>query len=54
MLSYFDELKEELPKIIVVQEKNYDDRMKEFLDGNNYSLIWAGHDEEISTSIYRR
>lgn len=55
MDEYFDELQEQLPPIIIVQEF-YDRKIKEFLDDNDYSLIWPenGDDREISSLIFKR
>lgn len=47
--EYFRELKEELPKIIVISE-GYNDEMIEFLNENSYSRIWQ-YDEEIKNPI---
>lgn len=40
MDEYFEELKEQLPKIIVIQPGCYDDRVSIFLKENGYSLVW--------------
>lgn len=54
MQCYFNELKEQLPPIIVVQ-RHYDDRIKEFLDDNDYSLLWSGtNDGDKNILIFRR
>ena len=52
--EYFEELDEEKPKVIVIQKKRIDDRMKEFLDKNNYSLIYIDSDDfNTSNLVYR-
>lgn len=38
---YFVQLKEQLPKVIIVQPSYYDDPMEQFLYDNDYTLIWA-------------
>jgi hypothetical protein len=37
--EYFDELSKELP-LIVVQENRYDEALQDFLQKNNYILLW--------------
>lgn len=47
MQDYYDELGEQLPKIIVVQRRYcYDDQMEKFLDNNNYFLVWEETENE--------
>lgn len=43
--EYFDQLREEKPKIIVVEAGMYNDRIKDFLNNNNYRLIYGSIDE---------
>lgn len=53
MQDYYNELGEQLPKIIVIQSGYYyDDQMEQFLN-KNYFLVWKeNEDEEESTKIY--
>lgn len=44
MDDYFEQLKEEMPKIIVVESGYYNETMKNFLDTNNYILIWQQYE----------
>ncbi len=41
MDDYMKELGEETPKIVVVEEKRYDERIRSFLEENHYSLYWS-------------
>ena len=43
MDDYIGGLKEELPKIIVVQSGYYDENIKEFLNGNGYELGYSSN-----------
>jgi hypothetical protein len=38
--DYFEQLKEELPKLIVIQYSRLNNRMEEFLAQNDYSLVY--------------
>lgn len=46
MQDYYDELGEQLPKIIVIQAGYYDDQIGRFLNNNNYSLVWEESENE--------
>lgn len=48
--EYLHELQEEMPKIIVVCDGNYDDRIRNFLDENNYKLQFASNTEDLNES----
>lgn len=52
MDEYFQELTEELPKILVVQSGHYDDRIQAFLRDNHYISLWA-ENKENPVRVYR-
>lgn len=49
--EYFRELADELPKIIVVQAKHEDEKIRTFLNANNYNLEWEEPIED-GTKVY--
>lgn len=49
--EYFRELTDELPKIIVVQAKHEDEKIRTFLNANNYNLEWEEPIED-GTKVY--
>lgn len=51
MDEYFEELQEELPKIIVIAPKGYNDRMKNFLDINQYDLLWNQNENTFDEAL---
>ena len=49
MDEYFEQLNQEKAKLIIVSSKKYDMRIKEFLDNNNYKLIYGNpNNNEVS------
>ncbi|MBD5509497.1 MAG: hypothetical protein HDR05_16020 [Lachnospiraceae bacterium] len=53
MEEYMEELHEEQPKIIVVEATRYDDNISDFLNNNDYQLIWS-QDEANGALIYMK
>lgn len=51
MDEYLEELKEELPKIIVIQSGRYDDRMSLFLKENGYSQVWLKNEGSMNGAL---
>ena len=51
MDEYFDELQEEQPKIIVIAPKRYNERIKEFLDFNQYDLLWNQNESTFDEAL---
>ena len=51
MDEYFEELQEELPKIIVISPKKYNNRMKKFLDLNEYDLLWNQNEDTFDEAL---
>ena len=49
MEEYFEELKEQLPKIIVVQKSKYDANVEKLIRENNYSIIWVENNSKDLT-----
>ena len=49
--EYFEQLKEEKPKLIVIQKTFYDDNIKGFLDENNYQLIFMENEDINESSL---
>ncbi len=45
MEEYMKALEEEQPRIIVIQEGEYDDNIIGFISNNNYHLIWAQYED---------
>lgn len=45
MEEYWSELKEELPRVIVVRDGNYDEPISQFLENNGYTFIWGQNSE---------
>lgn len=56
MQEYWQELKEELPKLIVVQAGKYNDSIIAFAEENGYQMLWAENTENLKNSaiIYQR
>ena len=55
MDDYFGQLHVEQPKVIVVQQEKYDDRIKSFLMLNAYKKVWAEEEQdEQSLSVYAK
>lgn len=53
MDEYFNQLQDELPNLIVIQQDCHDDRISSFLDSNNYNMIWCADPENVqSLSVY--
>lgn len=51
--NYFDELQEEMPKIVVVEATHYDERMKNFLEKNKYKQLYSSNSNlDISNMIF--
>lgn len=46
MEDYLSQLKEEMPKVIIVQYEMYDDIIGNFLDENSYKLIWQDNETD--------
>ena len=44
---YFETLKKEPPKIIVIRSGNYDSKIRNFLEKNSYQLIWQQNHDDI-------
>ena len=44
---YFETLKKEPPKIIVIRSGNYDSKIRNFLEKNSYQLIWQQNHNDI-------
>ena len=40
MNEYFEQLEEEQPSFIVLQKNRYDERIENFIENNDYSLVW--------------
>lgn len=51
MDEYYEELQEELPKIIVIAPKGYNDRMKNFLELNQYELFWNQNENTFDEAL---
>jgi len=53
MDEYFKGLKEEQPKVIVVESRRYDenDHMSNFLNNNNYDLVWSYNVDSINGAM---
>ena len=51
MDEYFDELQEEQPKIIVIAPKRCNERIKEFLDFNQYDLLWNQNESTFDEAL---
>ena len=52
--EYFEQLKKELPRIIVIQGGFYDDDISNFLTENEYDIIWHEDKEERAAMIFER
>lgn len=54
MKEYFEELAEEQPKLIVIQAGRYDDNIIQFLNENDYELLWTSNVDLLNngTSVF--
>lgn len=53
MDEYMLELKQESPKLIVIQPHRYDENIADFLESNEYDLIWSqNRDDMDGASVY--
>lgn len=54
MERYFEELKVQLPKLVIIQNNKFDDKIEAFLETYNYTLIWEEDPmQEKSAKIYQ-
>lgn len=44
---YFEILKTECPKVIVIRSGNYDSKIRNFLEKNSYQLVWQQNRDDI-------
>ncbi|SFC74919.1 hypothetical protein [Butyrivibrio sp. YAB3001] len=49
--EYFNELQEEMPKIVVVEKNRYDEEIDEFINNNKYSIVYAENNEEKESGL---
>lgn len=55
MEDYWRQLRKEDPRIIVIQAGKLDDRMKKYLNENQYLLLWSEHGTELDGAlIYKK
>ena len=52
MDEYFEQLKCDKPKIIVVESKMYDTRIKNYIENNNYKLIFGSPNNDEETLVF--
>lgn len=53
MTEYMEELRQDMPKILVVQEGHYDERIAGFLNENQYSLLWSENETMGGPLVYQ-
>lgn len=53
MNEYLQELREELPPLVVISEESQNDALEQLLDENDYQLIWQDSTED-GARIYKR
>lgn len=53
MLEYLDQMRQELPRILVIQEGYYNDDIKGFIEENHYSSIWE-EDKQKKSMVFLR
>lgn len=51
MEDYLQQLRDELPKLIIVQDDYYDDNIGGFLKENSYHLIWQQTEDELQDAL---
>ena len=56
MQEYWEQLANELPKVIVVEADNYDEEIIQFTETNGYEMVWAEKSDRLESSaiIYQR
>jgi len=52
MEEYFENITEEQPKVIVIQENRMDDRMRSFLDTYHYTLTYNEKADNSGSQVY--
>lgn len=53
MTEYMEELRQDVPKILVVQEGHYDEWIAGFLNENQYSLLWSENETMGGPLVYQ-
>ena len=51
MEDYLQQLQEELPELIIVQDDYYDENIGGFLEENSYQLIWQQTEDELQDAL---
>ena len=52
MDEYFEQLECDKPKIIIVESKMYDARIKNYIENNNYKLIFGSPNNDEETLVF--
>lgn len=54
MDDYFRQLEEQLPEVIAIQPSYYNERIEQFLQNNNYMLVWSEvEDQSVGWQLYK-